>query len=112
MHQRIQMIAIQFNNKKCILFNNHGKTIWTVSIKEYFLRYGTEGGIKKIWISFSSFIKPKHPLRQCNMLDIQFYLDEEGYGRTLGHIIFKPGTKSVYSKIENIMKEFVDGKTS
>lgn len=106
------MIVIQFNNEKCILFNNHNKVIWTVSIKEYFLRYGTENGIKKIWISFSSYIKPKYPLRQCNMLDIQFYLNEEGHGRTLKDIIFKPGTKSVYNKIENIMKEFINGKTS
>lgn len=109
MHQRIQMVVIQFSNKKCMLFNNNPKTTWTSAIKHYFLENGVKHDILKVWISYSSYISPKALLRQCDMLDIQFYLDEEGYGRTLGNLIFKRASKSVVNKINVIIESVING---
>lgn len=95
-----------------MLFNNNPKTTWTSAIKHYFLENGTNNGILKIWTSYSPYIEPKAPLRQTDMLDIQFYLDEEGYGRTLGKLIFKRASKSVVDKINAIVESVIDGTAS
>lgn len=109
MHQKIQMVVIQFSDKKCMLFNNNPKTTWTSAIKHYFLENGVKSEILKIWTSYSPYIEPKAPLRQCDMLDIQFYLDEEGYGRTLGKLIFKRASKSVTDKVNAIVESVING---
>lgn len=111
MHQRIQMVIIKFSNNKSMLFNNNPKTTWTAAIKQYFLENGIKHSILGVWTSYSPYIKLKVHLRQCDMLNVQSYLDDEGYGRTLGKIKIKKASSSVVTKINIIIENITNGKT-
>lgn len=105
------MVIIKFSNNKCMLFNNNPKTTWTAAIKQYFLENGIKHSILGVWTSYSPYIQPKAPLRQCDMANVQPYLDEEGFGRTLGKIKIKKASDSVVTKINVIIENITNGKT-